>query len=332
MIKRIKLLMIILLLSFATVNASREKEKKFDLIVEGRESVKISQNIALLEDIAKINPSKLCPLDLITLVSNVPISESLVPGSITEISGEEVVNRLIEMGVDLKSIGYSFPKIIKIERVSQNLSLSKVEDISRMYAKKNLGNIFIDKIDLGSRSKTFLDLKSLTVDKLVSKNNGRAQLRLLATSSNNEEMFHTVTILYKELKKIPVATKLLVKGAVVTLDDVINSEIELSQAPDDVVTTFDEIIGKELKAPIKSGKYFTQSQIKELSLVKSGSPVNMIFTKGRLKVTASGIALSDGIEGEQIRVKNISSNKVLKAVVVKEGIVEVNTTNNSVNG
>jgi flagella basal body P-ring formation protein FlgA len=58
-------------------------------------------------------------------------------------------------------------------------------------------------------------------------------------------------------------------------------------------------------------------------VVKSGSRVTLLFKRGQLEVTASGIALENGIVGSEIKVRNENSKRVVIGRVADEGLVVV---------
>jgi flagella basal body P-ring formation protein FlgA len=49
----------------------------------------------------------------------------------------------------------------------------------------------------------------------------------------------------------------------------------------------------------------------------------MVFRRGRLEATATGIALEDGAIEQEISVRNESSKKVVRARVSEKGVVFV---------
>lgn len=66
---------------------------------------------------------------------------------------------------------------------------------------------------------------------------------------------------------------------------------------------------------IASGTAITTNQIKASILVHKNDQVNIIASDGSIHVEMAGVALDDGEMGKQIRVQNITSNKIIKAFV-----------------
>jgi flagella basal body P-ring formation protein FlgA len=58
-------------------------------------------------------------------------------------------------------------------------------------------------------------------------------------------------------------------------------------------------------------------------MVARGQMVKIVLISGALRVTATGIASMNGVKNQVIRVRNISSRKLLYCRVLAPGIVEV---------
>ena len=81
------------------------------------------------------------------------------------------------------------------------------------------------------------------------------------------------------------------------------------------------LIGSRSKRNIRSGLPIVLSQI---CMVCKGDSVSIVATIRGLKIKTSGLALEDGTLGEQVRVKNAKSGKVLNARVDGVESVQVN--------
>lgn len=84
-----------------------------------------------------------------------------------------------------------------------------------------------------------------------------------------------------------------------------------------------ELVGLLAKRPIGHNKVVTPNTVEQQDLVKRGEAVLIAAAQGALKIRMQGIALSNGAEGETIRVKNNSSQRIIEAIVVGPGRVEV---------
>jgi flagella basal body P-ring formation protein FlgA len=70
---------------------------------------------------------------------------------------------------------------------------------------------------------------------------------------------------------------------------------------------------------------FLTDQLTELpDLVKKGSNVLITAQSGAISVKMNGTALEDGVMGQQIRVQNVSSGRIVYGKVVSDSEVLVN--------
>lgn len=82
-------------------------------------------------------------------------------------------------------------------------------------------------------------------------------------------------------------------------------------------------IGMVSKRPIRKNEVVRQSNMAPPLLVAKGDYVKITAAAGQLSVSTNGIALTKGREGEQIKVRNIGSEKILRARVTGIGRVNV---------
>jgi flagella basal body P-ring formation protein FlgA len=125
--------------------------------------------------------------------------------------------------------------------------------------------------------------------------------------------------------RIPVIIlkKNLQEGEVIKKEDIVEDKMLLSQLPQDVITSSREVIGKELKISLKAGTILRMTYIEPPTLIKRHQQVYIVAVGKNFIVRARGIALQDGKKGEYIRVRNISSKKIVWGKVISSKEVEV---------
>lgn len=84
-----------------------------------------------------------------------------------------------------------------------------------------------------------------------------------------------------------------------------------------------ELIGKETRRRLLRGNVITPSQVKAPLLVKQGQQVELLAKTDSYAVRMSGKAMMDGARGERIRVKNLSSSRIVEGIVTRSGQVTV---------
>ncbi len=83
------------------------------------------------------------------------------------------------------------------------------------------------------------------------------------------------------------------------------------------------VIGHVMRFPVKAGNVLTPSSIAKNKLVKRGDRVNIAIEDPELIVYMQGESLEDGGLGDNIKVRNISSKRIVEATIIAPGKVQV---------
>ncbi|KRW62423.1 flagellar basal body P-ring formation chaperone FlgA [Pseudomonas sp. TTU2014-080ASC] len=108
------------------------------------------------------------------------------------------------------------------------------------------------------------------------------------------------------------------------------SEMDLTLAERDVgllnqgyLTDLNQAIGKKLTRSLLPDQVLSPAQVQLAEAIRKGDQVVITAKTGSINVRMPGEALSNGTVGKQISVKNLRSNRVVRARVVGPGQVEV---------
>jgi len=112
------------------------------------------------------------------------------------------------------------------------------------------------------------------------------------------------------------------KGRIITADQIelIRKDITNLDTPYFAVH---QAVGLLAKRSIRSGRALDSHNVEPPPVIRKGEPVKIIADKGTLQISTNGIAIMDGRPGDYIRVKNISSSKLVYCRVDAPGIVSV---------
>lgn len=113
----------------------------------------------------------------------------------------------------------------------------------------------------------------------------------------------------------------LPKGAVVSESDLYTKILPVNNLHRGYFQNANQVIGTTTKMAIKSGQIINPTQIKPRLSVNKGDYVTILFSQSGLSVAMNGTALAGGQIGEQIKVKNSSSNRVIAARIKGQGVV-----------
>lgn len=127
----------------------------------------------------------------------------------------------------------------------------------------------------------------------------------------------------KLFRDVVVVTRPLKRTGIIGYDDVAMRERDISLITQSYLTSVDQAIGQKLTRPMVADQVITLVHLEQAEVVRKGDQVVISASSGGLNVKMPGEALSNGGMSEQIRVKNLNSNRVIKARVTAPGQVEV---------
>lgn len=93
--------------------------------------------------------------------------------------------------------------------------------------------------------------------------------------------------------------------------------------PDGMAARSEELQGKVAKRTLLPGRYIPVTAIRDAWLVEQGASVQVYFTAGALTISAAGVTLQPGAAGDQIKIRNIDSGKIISGTVMADGTIKV---------
>lgn len=115
----------------------------------------------------------------------------------------------------------------------------------------------------------------------------------------------------------------LPRGHIIRADDIAPIKQNLTRLHRGYFSEKDQLIGKETRRRLQQGQVITPNQVKAPLLVKRGEQVELIAQSQLFSVRMNGKALMDGARGDRIRVKNLSSDRIIEGTVTQPGQVMV---------
>ena len=115
----------------------------------------------------------------------------------------------------------------------------------------------------------------------------------------------------------------LPRGAILTRDDLKPVTRNLAELRPGYIAQADEAVGMALRRPLRMGEILDTNALKRPTLVRRGEQVQVVAESGGIRVSSKGTALEDGARGDRIRIKNMTSKRVIQARVVAANRVTV---------
>ncbi|ALQ08985.1 MULTISPECIES: flagellar basal body P-ring formation chaperone FlgA [Pseudoalteromonas] len=208
---------------------------------------------------------------------------------------------------------------------------------AKVFNKDLLQEIAISYVadQIGSTENTKIQLSALPLDSRIPDRTCQNALELLIPSeppfnrqvtlqikcNDTQNWSQYVHVRIVEMAPVVIANANLVRGEVIT-----SSHLSIEMKPTHFVRMQyldnpEILIGSRSKRNIRSGMPILLNQI---CMVCKGDSVNILANLRGLKIKTTGVALEDGTIGEQIRVKNKKTGKVLNARVDGVESVQVN--------
>ena len=126
-------------------------------------------------------------------------------------------------------------------------------------------------------------------------------------------------------KQVVVASDTLPRGTILNARQLKLAKRNLAKLPQGYYVDPVKLVGMKLKRNITSGFPLTPTMVAAPKLIKRGQQVTLISRTSAIRVVMPGKALENGAIGERIRVKNLSSKRVVEGVVNASGEIEVGT-------
>lgn len=124
-------------------------------------------------------------------------------------------------------------------------------------------------------------------------------------------------------EQVLAASRPILRGQTVDAADVQLVRQKISPRNQAYFNNKTDILNKVASRNIPMGRAFTPQLVQAPRLVHRGEEVILIAETSNLTVRMVGKALSDGIKGEVIQVRNSASKRVIEGIVMKPGIVRV---------
>lgn len=155
---------------------------------------------------------------------------------------------------------------------------------------------------------------------------GRVTADLLAPGANGGTQRIPVSARAVDLVDVPVLVRPLRAGDSIGDADIAWSKMPRERLPANAITEVSALVGQTARHALPSQQPVRGGDIRVAVMVAKGETVTILLQTPLLTASAHGRALSDGSEGETIRVVNVASNRVIDARVAGPNLVTVSTS------
>ncbi|MEQ8660747.1 MAG: flagellar basal body P-ring formation chaperone FlgA [Gammaproteobacteria bacterium] len=123
--------------------------------------------------------------------------------------------------------------------------------------------------------------------------------------------------------EVVVAARPLARGHTVSAADLTTTRQRVDLARHDYLVDPASAVGQVTRRDVAAGQMLGANQLERPHLVRRGDQVVLSSANNAISVSVKGTALADGSVGERIRVRNLSSKRVVEGTVTAAGTVVV---------
>ena len=120
-----------------------------------------------------------------------------------------------------------------------------------------------------------------------------------------------------------VANRPLLRGSTIGPGDVRLEEQDITRIHNRYLTQLDQLEGRVLKHDVSAQAVLSQSALGTADIVQRGQTVTLMARNSKMNVRMRGEALDSAGKNERIRVKNLSSKRVIEGIVQSSQLVLV---------
>ncbi|SDH39370.1 flagellar basal body P-ring formation chaperone FlgA [Pseudomonas panipatensis] len=125
-------------------------------------------------------------------------------------------------------------------------------------------------------------------------------------------------------RQVVVTTQPLKRDHIVEAADISLAERDIGPLTQGYLTDPERALGQKLKRPTTNDQILAPVFLEQAAVIHKGDQVVIRAQTSTVNVVMPGEALADGVPGEQIRVRNLRSQRIIRAQVLEAGSVQVN--------
>lgn len=243
--------------------------------------------------------------------------------------GKGLIKRALSRnGFDLKKVKFIFPHKIIVKNKLNRISEKEIKESIRNYIYNhmpwNKNQVEIAKIDF--KGKILLPNGEIT-QKITSKNHGsfigNFPVFLEFMVDGKKVRRQKINVQMEVLIPVVLSRVNLKRNQIISEKDIYIEKQWVSKNSPKMLSVFNKVIGKRLKKNLQAGKPLFGSFLETPAVIAKGKRIIILVETKNVRITAHGIAVEAGKQGQIIKVKKIGSNKVLYARVSNESTVRI---------
>lgn len=150
---------------------------------------------------------------------------------------------------------------------------------------------------------------------------GKTSIKVQCSAPKPWSIYVSATI--ERFAPVYVTSNTLKRGHIISNSDIYLSRKNLAQLPFGYITKPSDAIGKQVKRHIQAESVLTPAQLSNPVVIHRGETISLHSSSSHFDIRMKGEALMDGTVGQRIRVKNLSSQRIVEGQVIQAGVVNI---------
>jgi len=285
----------------------------------------VSGERVLIGDIARLSGAD---AELIEQVQSVFIAKAPKPGKKVRLSRSFLVSRLHAKKIDVASLDISAPEQIVISRNSIEIAGENLSELARRFVLKHLpydpkkAGIFTryapESVFVSEGKVTYTVFPRPKEDYL-----GLVPIQVIIKVNGREEKRVWVRLDVELPVPVVLAKHRIEPDTTIGPGDLYVAEKDLARLAGGAVTDPAQVIGMRARRPIAPNAVFRADMVEAELTLKRGDIITVVAGSGNLIATARGEVQEKGRKGDWVKVRNISSQRIIYGRVVDSNTVRV---------
>lgn len=314
-----------LIIAFIAIAASAQEVEDIDVPrVTFREVSFVEAEEMTLGDLAEVEAFD---IDTERALRNIYMGTAPRLGQRRAISGTLLAGRLAQAGWGEGTLEVELPSRITVERETREISQSELERIALDLLTEALPHDSASVIIENLRVPRALSIPPVEPmwEISMTANRGVGPVNFQISAISDGEVVGTAQGSAQVDVEIVAAEAVvqIPRGTVITPDMIRTTTARLRSVPNGALLDPQSIIGMETTQSIQANSIITSRAVQPETLVRRGDLVTMIYDSGPLRITDTAESSQNGSAGDIIMVRNIQSQRQVRALVTGERTVRV---------
>jgi len=264
-------------------------------------------------------------------LASTPLFRSPDMGTSGNVPASDVAERARAAG--LETAGTDGLRTVVVYRGATRLNRDQLAGLVRSSLVERNAGLNADQLDirlLQAPEQVLADPKvhdPIRVDRVEwSQNNGHFTLHAsVAVEFGTERL--VLSGIATEMIEVVTLAQPVRRGDIVKEADFDIVRLARNKVPSGALTDAEELVGKQARSNIRANAPLSRRDFQRPVLIERGEKITVTFEMPGMKLTSRAQAMDDGAKGDVIDVMNLTSRRIVPAIVTSRGQVRVHAAN-----